>query len=155
MIVNKYLAAVDNLIKAIDIAIKSVKKYPPINWDDEAVNQFVDVYIMYKERRINCEKKFQNLSSLKYNVQDIFTYFQECSGPDVEEFWKQIKEADLPYKRENKLAKILKRRKINNDIEYDFVTDVIVPYQQEGLINEEESLLLKKYLGDFEMKVKK
>ena len=152
---DKYVVAVNNLFTAIDIAIKSIKKYPPINWDDNAVNQFVDVYIMYKERRTNCEKKFQNLSSLKYSVQDIFTYFQECSGLAVEEFWKQIKDAGLPYKRENKLAKILKRRKINNDIEYDFVTDVIVPYTQEGLITEEESILLKQYLGNFEMKVKK
>ena len=47
------------------------------------------------------------------------------------------------------MAKILKRKKINNDIEYDFVTDVIVPYQQEGMITEEEVILLKYLFGEF------
>jgi hypothetical protein len=53
------------------------------------------------------------------------------------------------------MQKILKRKKIINDIEYDFVTDVIVPYQHEGMITEEEVILLNTYLGDFEKKAKK
>jgi hypothetical protein len=61
----------------------------------------------------------------------------------------------LPYKRENRMAKILKRKKIINDIEYDFVTDVIVPYQQEGMITEEEVISLNTYLGDYENRKKK
>ena len=73
---------------------------------------------------------------------------------DVYKEWKEIKAQNLPYKRENKLAKILKRKKINNIHEYDFVIDVIVPYQQEGLINEEEVVLLNKWLGDFENRKK-
>ena len=53
------------------------------------------------------------------------------------------------------MAKILKRKKINNDIEYDFVTDLIVPYQQEGMITEEEVILLNAYLGKFENRKRK
>ena len=53
------------------------------------------------------------------------------------------------------MVKILKRKKINNDIEYDFVTDVIVPYKQEGLITEEEMTLLGTYLDKFEEKHRK
>jgi hypothetical protein len=147
---EKYLIAIGNLFKAIDLAIYSFNKFPPIQLGDD----FVDFYKGLKNKILNHEKKFKNMTSHKYNIEAVFTYFQECSGPDVEEFWKQIKEAGLPYKRENKMVKILKRKKIKNDIEYDFVTDVIVPYQQEGMITEEEEILLKKYLGDFEMKRK-
>ena len=118
-------------------------------------NDFVDFYKGLKNKISGHEIKYQNMTSHKYNIETVFTYFQECSGPDVEEFWKQIKEANLPYKRENKLAKILKRSKINNDLEYDFVTDVIVPYQQEGLITEEQAFLLSNYLGNFEKKIRK
>jgi hypothetical protein len=151
---KKYEEVSLNLIKAADIAIESIKKFPPKKESKDFSRHLLNCYQENKELIINAEPKFRNLTSLKYDYEVIFTRFQEGSGEDVEEFWKQIKEASLPYKRENKMAKILKRKKIKNDIEYDFVTDVIVPYQQEGMITEEEEILLKKYLGDFEMKRK-
>ncbi|RAR71749.1 hypothetical protein [Flavobacterium aciduliphilum] len=152
---KKYEEASLNLIKAADIAIESIKKFPPKKESTDFCKHLLNCYHENKMLIINSEPKFRNLTSLKYDYEAIFTRFQESNGEDVEEFWRRIKEEGLPYKRENKVAKILKRRKINNDLEYNFVTDVIVPYQQEGLINEEESFLLKKYLGDFEMKFKK
>jgi len=68
----------------------------------------------------------------------------------VDYFWQEIKLAGLDFKRENKLGKILKRKKINNRIEYDFIIDVFVPYQQEGLISGDEVELLNKLLADYE-----
>jgi len=59
---------------------------------------------------------------------------------------------NIDYPRENKLAKVLKRGKINNKTEYDFVVDVIVPYLQELLINQEQAALLSKMIGDFELR---
>ena len=52
------------------------------------------------------------------------------------------------------MLKILKRKKINNDVKYDFVVDLLLPYQQEGLLTYEEVILLNNYLGDFEKKKK-
>ena len=147
---NKYLQSSINLVKAIDIAIESFKKFPPKNWDTNTLNHVINVYKEWKEGRINAELKFKNLSSLKYDIENVFTNFQEGSGDEVNYFWDKIKEHNLPYKRENKLVKILKRKKIKDDIEFDFVTDVMVPYQQEDLINEEELILLNTYIGDFE-----
>jgi len=152
---DKYSISVNNLFKVIDIAIESVQKKAPKNWDEKTFNYFINSYNNTKKLRINAEPKFRNLASLKYDYQDVFIYFQEGYGEAVEEFWKRIKEEGLPYKRENKMAKILKRKKINNNIEYDFVTDVMIPYLQQGLITEEELVLLKDYLGKFEEKQKK
>jgi hypothetical protein len=45
------------------------------------------------------------------------------------------------------LVKILKRKKINNKAEFDFIIDVRVPYQQEKLINID---LLNKLISEFE-----
>jgi hypothetical protein len=151
----KYLQSVSNLVKAIDIAIESFENYPPKNTDEKTVVHFIDCYKEWKEKTISPQPGFRTLKSLSYKINDVFTYFQECSGEEVNYFWDKIKEHNLPYKRENKLAKILNRKKINNDIELDFVIDVILPYQQEGLINEDEVALLNNYIGDFENRSKK
>ena len=152
---DKYTQASNNLAKAADIAIDSFKKYPPKNWNEETLNHVLNCYSEWKENSLNPEKKFRKLTSLKHIIEHIFTVFQESNGDYVEEFWKEIKAQNLPYKRENKLAKIIKRKKINNIHEFDFVIDVIVPYQQEGLINTEEVVLLNKWLGEFENLKKK
>ncbi|WP_310557038.1 hypothetical protein [Flavobacterium sp.] len=152
---DKYLQASQNLAKAIDIAIESFQKHPPKIWDDKTVRHFINIYLDIKEKSLSPLPQYKNLKSLNYEVNDIFIFFQEGSGDAVNYFWDKIKEHNLPYKRENKLAKILKRKKIKDDIELDFVIDVMVPYQQEGLINEEEVILLNTYIGDFENRVKR
>lgn len=50
------------------------------------------------------------------------------------------------------MEKILKRKKINNQQEYDYVIDTIVPFQQEGIISEEDVKNLNKYIEIFETK---
>lgn len=159
---DKYTEASQNLAKAADIAIAVVQKFPPKGWNEHYVtenkneiNHFIDVYKEWKENALNPKPQFRNLKSLKFVYENIFTEFQEGNGDYVEEFWKEIKTQNLPFKRENKLAKILKRKKINNIHEYNFVIDVIVPYQQEELINTEEVVLLNEWLGVFENRKKK
>ena len=136
---DKYLDGVVNLCKAIDIAIESFQKYPPKIWDDKTTNHFINLYKEWKEERLNAELKFRNISSLKYDYLNVFTIFQESAGDGVNYFWNKIKEHNLPYKRENKLGKILKRQKIKNDKEYDFLIDVMIPYKQEGIISDDEN----------------
>lgn len=152
---DKYLETATNLIKAADIAIELFKKYPPKIWDEKTVAEVINVYGIFKDKIENAGPKHENLKSLKYDYENIFTPFQEAAGEFENEFWNQIKEQKLPFKRENKLVRILNRKKINIDIEYDFVIDVIVPYQQEDLINGEEVSLLNAYVGDFESKKRK
>lgn len=152
---KKFTEASQNLSKAAEIAIESLKKYPPEYWETGELKHVVNCYMEFEFNISNPEPKYQNLRSLKYQEENVFIMFQETSGKYVEEFWRRIKEENLPFKRENKMAKILKRKKINNDIEYDFVTDVIVPYQQEGMITEEEVILLNTYLGNFENRKRK
>lgn len=150
MIDSKYTQSAENLSKAIDIAITVIQEYPPKKWDINAINHVVNIYLEFKDRAKNPEPQFQNLKSLKYAIEDVFTFFQEGSGDAVNAFWDKVKELDLPYKRENKLVKILKRKKINNKAEFDFIIDVRVPYQQEKLINIDDIDLLNKLISEFE-----
>lgn len=142
------------LVKAIDIAILAFREHPPKIFDEHSYKLMLDYYCSAKEDVLIREKKFRNLTSLKYDIADVFTYFQESSGETVNFFWDNIKKENLPFKRENKMKKILKRRRINNNQEYDFVIDVMIPYLQEGLINDNDIIVLNKLISEFENKHK-
>lgn len=147
-----YTEEAETLSKAIDIAIESLQKFPPKGFNDNHLNHFVNVYLDFKHQALNPGPQYKNSRSFSYVKNDVFTYFQEGAGDAVNYFWKQVNEQNLGYKRENKLAKILKRQKIKNQIEYDFVIDVLVPYQQEGLISESDVDTLNKMILEYERK---
>lgn len=150
MTTNKYKKEVENTVKLIDIAIYSISQYPLKGFNKQHIDKVIDSYIDAKKRAVSPESKYKNLTSLKYVTDEVLTIYQESSGEAVEFFWTKIKEEGLPYKRTNKVLKILKNKKIKNDYEYNFVIDIIVPYEQTGIITKEEALLLKKMIFDFE-----
>jgi len=149
-----YPEQAEYLGKTIDIAIESIKKFPPNEFKNEHLTHFINTYLEFKHRVMNPDPRYRNPKSLSYLQNDILTYFQEGTGEAINYFWKQIKDQDLKYRRENKLTKVLKRQKIKNQIEYNFILDVLVPYQQEGLINKDEAAKLSQMILDFEKKLK-
>jgi hypothetical protein len=149
---KKYIEQSDHLIKAIEIAIDVLKKIPPKGFEEHDTRSFVGFYAGCKESLVNPDPKYSNLASLKYDIEAVFTYFNEASGETVNEFWKRIKESGLPYERENKLEKILLKKKIRNQQDYDYVIDNMVPFKQEGIINEREFELLNQLVGEFEFR---
>lgn len=147
-----YQEEVEKLLKAIDISIDAYRKYPPKNWTQDIVNMVTENLEKDRKQILNADKKFRTLASLKYDIESVFTYFQEGTGEAVEYFWHRIRETELDYVRENKLEKILKRGKIKGNIEYDFVTDMIVAAEQTGMINQDEREKLNIMIGDYERK---
>ena len=147
---KKYIEEGKKLEKAIDIAIESFKKYPPKDFNQENLDHVIKCYLEFKDSIFKCEPQFLNLSSLKYTISDVFTYFLEGSGPNVEFFWKKIKNNNLDYERKNPLDKILKRGKIKNDIEYQLVIDMIPVAEQSGLISKDQEKALSEMLGKYE-----
>jgi hypothetical protein len=150
MVKRSYEEQSGYLIGAIDIAIEAVQNIHPKGFNQKHVDIFLESYFGWKKRIMESEPKFRNLTSLKYDIVNVFTYFNEASGPTVDLFWNMIKEQNLPYERVNKLAKILSKQKIKNRIEYDYVIDAMVPFKQQGMISEDDFQLLNKLLGDFE-----
>ncbi len=145
-----YVLEAEKVAKAIDIAVESFSKYPPISFSEAEVNQFIKVYREYKENALNPLPQFKNLTSLKYIVNDILTFFQESKGETVEVFWEKVNQENLGYKREDKLRKILDRRKIRGRLEYELAIDSIVAAEQGRRITKEEANLLGKLIGEFE-----
>jgi hypothetical protein len=74
---KKYEEMSLNLIKAADIAIESIKKFPPKKESKDFCEYLLNCYQKDKELIINAEPKFRNLTSLKYDYESIFTRFQE------------------------------------------------------------------------------
>lgn len=149
---SNYEEQAQALSKAIDIAIESIKKFPPKEFDANHLNHFISSYLQFKKNVLEPEEKYKNSQSLSYIKNDVLTYFQEGTGNAVHYFWQQVNAQNLGFNRENKLAKILKRKKIKNQIEYDFVVDVLVPYQQESLISKSDVTELNQMIAEFEKK---
>jgi len=151
---KSYKEESEKLVIAIDIAIEAYSKHSPKDFEQH-IEFTVSLHKVWRDQVINPEPKYKNMASLNYQIQNVFTYFQEGSGETVDFFWKRLKEENLDYKRVNKLEKILKRGKIRGRIEYDYVTDMIVVAEQVGLTNEEETKELSEMLGAYESKKKK
>ena len=148
-----YKQEATNLAKSIDIAINSLKKYPPRGFDETHINQMTKTYLDFKFKVLNPQAEFKNKSSLKFLEQSIFIFFQESSGKAVNFFWKEIKKQNLTYKRENQLKKIISRNKIKNHAEYEYISDTLFPFKEEGMIEDKEVVILKKLMVDFEKKI--
>lgn len=139
---RNYNDAVKEFVKAVDLSIETKKKYRPEQdvLHEEGLKQMAE----------NAEPQFKSIRSLKYLEEALFTYYNEGADEDVNYFWSLIKENNLPYERENKLEKILAKNKISNIHEYDFVTDGLVVYQQEGIITAEQAATLSLLIGEYE-----
>jgi hypothetical protein len=147
---SDYEKRINTLLSAIDIAILAMQKAPPKHFAEQHVLLFIQSYNRIKEDISRAEPKHRNVTALRYFENDVFTFFQESSGEAVELFWLEIKKAALPYKRGNALKRVLKRGKIKSQVEYDLAIDLIVPYSQQGILNNEELKKLNELIGSFE-----
>lgn len=142
----------NEISKIIDIAIKSIKQHPPKVFREKDLEQFMKVYLQYKDEVLNPEPRFKNVASLNSVKNDILTMFQETSGEGVNNFWKAIKNQGIDIKRENKLKNILRKGKISNQIEFDFAVDTLVPYLDEGIIGPDEAKKIDSLIYEYENK---
>lgn len=145
-----YQEEANKLATAIDIAIEAFNAECPPDFEKSHQEHTISRYADWKEICLNPEPQFKNLAALKYVIHDVFAYFQEGTGKTVEYFWKKICEANLDYKRENKLEKILSRGKIRGRIEFEYVTDMILVAEQVGMTSKEETVKLSDMLREYE-----
>jgi hypothetical protein len=145
----------NKLSKAIDIAIDAYSKFPPKDFTQANIDHVVNLHHEWKDSVLNPEPQFRKIASLKYQIENVFTFFQEATGEAVEYFWRQLSNENLGYVRVDRLRKIIDRGKIKRRIEYEFVTDQIVVAEQCGRITREESNKLSNMLGEYERSNKK
>lgn len=149
---DNYTDEVNKTVTIIDTAIDAIRKHPPKAFDTSHLNQFVNTYTEFKSKVTNPEPQYKNIKSLAYIKNDVLIYFQEASGEAVSFFWKELKQKGIDIKRINKLEKILKKNKISNQSELDYVIDMMIPAQQEGLITKDQLDILNSLIEKFERK---
>lgn len=121
---SEYEIQAKEVAHIIDIAISAFKNHPTDEFSTSDIGYFMSTYLELKDKTVNPAPKFANLKSLKQTKNDALIFFQEGSGKTVEYFWRTISEQNIPLKRETKkLDKILKRGKIKNEMEYDWIID--------------------------------
>ena len=146
-----YDAEANKIARAIDIAIESIVTYPPLGFKETHIKHFLEVYRGWKVLALNPQPEFRKISSLKYLINNVMTFFQESSGDAVELFWKNIESEKLEIVREDKLRKILDRGKIRGRIEYEIAVDSIVAAEQIGRITREQASKLSELIGNYEL----
>lgn len=143
-----------NLLKAIDIALYCFKVKPMPDLIGPGSGDFTDSYLYFKELLLKTNPLKGNKRNLRYHEESIFTFFNEGTGPTVELFWSEVKRANLPFERKNLLPRIIKRKRIKDEAEYNYVKDALVPMFQEGNITQAEFDLLSLYIDQFEASYK-
>jgi hypothetical protein len=148
-----YEAEAELIIKIIDIAIESFTNIPPKDFKERDIKQVVDVYLDNKNEIIN--SKFKKIGSLNFIKNGVLIYFQEANDSTVDYFWEKVNSNNLPIKRINPLAKIIKRGKIRNHIEFDTVIDLFPALLESKSISDEEINKINNMIFEFENKVKR
>ena len=76
-----------------------------------------------KRMALNPDPAFAKVASLKYLEGAFFTYWNESTDPHVMTFWREVAKEGLPFRRRDPVKEVLARGKIQNDVEFEAVTD--------------------------------
>lgn len=141
------------LAKAFDIAIDAYSKYPPKDFEKELfLKDYISFLDGWMKACLSPNPPFRKrISDLKFLHPILFEFFQETKGKTVEYFWERIQEEKLDYKRRKKslINEILERGKIKDRNEYNYVIDMIVTLEQEGITTKEDSIKLDEMIGKY------
>ncbi len=148
----KYDLEAESVSRIIDIAIDSIRKNPPDEFEQHHIELFVNGYQDYKSKVENPAPEYHNLKSLKSIRNDILIYFQEGCGDAVEEFWREIKTNKIRVVRANQFAKIIKRGKIRNHTEYDTIIDLYNSYVEDNMLSAKDIDKINYLISDFEQR---
>lgn len=149
---QSYQERAEMLAKAVDIAESVIKESSTLS--EDVKSHMLQWEQQVKQMALNPKKQFKRVASIKYLENDFLTYWNEATGPDVEEFWSMVARSGIVYKRKDVLGAILKRGKIKDIHEYEYLTDSLVVEQQTGRINRDQANELSRFLEEFERRNK-
>ena len=135
---------VKNLLEAMKIA-KSIKKYPTTTIGKIKIN-LIDNLI----DGIRKSPPEQMESAVCQAEMIFFTEWNEGKGAEVDRFWRKIKEKNLPFRKRDIFAEIMKKKKIETPYEYDIIIDGYPMFVEQGRATKEQ---LNKLITDYESKL--
>jgi hypothetical protein len=147
-----YEKKANQLVRAIDIADQVISESLTIPADLK--KQLLFFSSKTRSMALNPEPQFKRVASLKYLENDFLIYWNETAGVDSDKFWQLISGGGLEYKNKNTMQDILRRNKIKNVQEYDYIIDNIVVAEQTGSITNNQVIQLNNLLAEFESRIK-
>lgn len=149
---SKYDQQVRNLEKAVNIARKVINESVeiPSNLKESILNHCSQIIYI----ALNPEPQFRKIASLRCLENDFFIFWNESQENYIETFWTEIYKNDLGYERKDVLSAVLKRKKIKNIHEFDFIIDNILFFEQTNRIDKSQIIELNNYIADFEKRNK-
>jgi len=145
-----YQQRAEMLVEAVKIGIDILNRSVLIPEEDKPTYQKFFEGIIHMA--LHPEPPFRRVASLRYLEEAFLTSWNEGEGEDVKQFWLLLAEKKIGYTRKDPIAAVLKRKRIKDIHEYDFVVDNIVVAEQLGKITGEEAALLSNYLVVYENK---
>ncbi len=145
-----YQERADRLAKTADIADKIIRDSNTI--PEASKHQFLNWGQLVKDKALNPEPPFRKVVSIKFLENDFLIYWNESEGPDIDKFWKELNEKEIDFERKDIIQLVLKRKKIKNIHEYNYVTDNIVVAEQIVRIDKEQVAELNRLLSEFEQR---
>jgi hypothetical protein len=145
-----YKDRAERLARTVDIAELVIKTSDTLSEDTKSRKLQWGQQI--KQMALNPEPQFKRVASIKYLENDFLTYWNEASGPEVEKFWTTLNKSGIDFERKDMLNVILKRGRIKDIHEYDYVVDSILVAEQTGKINSDQVVMLNGFLGAFEQR---
>jgi len=147
-----YQQRAEMLLEAVKIGIEIVNRSVLIPIADKPTYQKFFEGIIHMA--LHPEPQFRKVASLRYLEETFLTSWNEGDGEDVKEFWLRIAEKKIGYAKKDTITAVLKRKKIKDVHEYDYIIDNVVIAEQLGRITKSEAELLSNYLSTFENRQK-
>ncbi len=148
-----YEERAQKLALAVEIAQEIINTSSKLTDLDK--KEYLKLGQLVKGCALNPRKGFKRMDSLKYLESDYFVHWDEIENPEGHRFWTELFKKGLYRERRNIIEKVLKRNKIKNIAEFEFINDTIVVAEQTGHITESQSKQLNQLMGEFEFNQKK
>ncbi len=139
----------DRLAKVIDIGYRIISE-SEIPLEDKA--RLLRMCKLDKESALNPAPIYKRVGSLRCIESEHFYYWNETQGAHIEKFWLELKRNGTQYERKDIFKSVLKRNRINNRQEYDYIIDEMLVAEVNKRITMEEYKKLNEMLLVYEKK---
>ena len=143
-----YQQRADMLVEAVKIGQDIVNRSVLIPEEQKPTYQKFFEGVIYLA--LHPEPQFRRVASLRYLEEAFLTSWNEGEGEDVKQFWSLIAEKKIGYVRKDTITTVLKRKRIKDIHEYDYIVDNILVAEQLGQISKADAELLGNYLLSYE-----
>jgi len=142
-----YQQRAEHFAKVCDIAVEVLSE---ADIADDEKTRMIKISHSDKQMALFPQSMYKRIDSLKCIESENLWYWNEHHGLHIDKFWQKIKDAGLDYYRKDIFQIVLKRSRISNRTEYDYVIDEILVAEQLGRITPDEAKRLNSYLLNYE-----